>query len=133
MPEEEKISGRQFFFLVFCSLLSSALFGLPNVLISQAKQDAWLTILVGLGFAAIIALILYFLGLRYPNQTMFRYSETILGKYFGKLIGLTWRPGSNLSQDYVVNRRGPSEPSDHAVSGKGGLSQHRAGSAVSST
>ncbi|CAA7599665.1 Spore germination GerAB [Acididesulfobacillus acetoxydans] len=82
------MSGRQLFFLVFCTVLGSALYGLPNGLIYQGRQDAWLDVSAGLGFAVIIALVLYILGSRYPNRTLFQYGETILGKYLGKVIGL---------------------------------------------
>ncbi|KLU60113.1 spore germination protein YndE [Peptococcaceae bacterium CEB3] len=88
MPDETRISGRQLFFLVLCTVLGSALYGLPNGLIYQGKQDAWLDVLMGLGFAVIIALVLCVLGSRYPNRTLFQYSETIMGKYPGKFIGL---------------------------------------------
>lgn len=34
------------------------------------------------------AVVLYVLGLRYPKQTMFEYSEKILGRFLGKGVGL---------------------------------------------
>lgn len=90
MLEKGKISSRQFFFLIFTMILSNSLYNLPTISITQAKQDVWLAMLLALGIDAVVAVVLYILGLRYPQQTMFEYSESILGKVLGKLVGLVF-------------------------------------------
>lgn len=86
ISERWRLSSKQIFFLIFCVTSSSMLLSGTTV-IKQSEQDAWLSLLVAIGVNAIIAVILYILGLRYPNQTIYQYSEAILGKLLGKLIG----------------------------------------------
>jgi len=88
MLEKGRISSRQFFFLILILILSVSLFNLPTIIISRAKQDVWIAMLIALGIDAVVAVVLYVLGRRYPNQTMFEYSEEILGRFLGKGVGL---------------------------------------------
>ena len=88
MLEKGRISSRQFFFLILTLILSVSLFNLPTIIISRAKQDVWIAMLIALGIDAVVAVVLYVLGRRYPNQTMFEYSEEILGRFLGKGVGL---------------------------------------------
>lgn len=88
MLEKGRISSRQFFFLILTLIISASLFNLPSIIISRTKQDVWIVMLIALGIDAVVAVVLYVLGLRYPNQTMFEYSEEILGRFLGKGVGL---------------------------------------------
>jgi spore germination protein KB len=88
MLEKGKISSRQFYFLILCIILSVSLFNLPAIIIPGAKQDVWIVMLIALGIDAVVAVILYVIGLRYPNKTLFEYSEEILGRFWGKGVGL---------------------------------------------
>lgn len=88
MLEKGKISSGQFYFLILALALSVSLFSLPSIIIGRAKQDVWIVILIALGIDVVVAIVLYVLGLRYPNQTIFEYSQEILGKYLGKGVGL---------------------------------------------
>jgi len=88
MLENGKISTRQFTLMLFSLLLSTIMFGLPRMLIEQSKQDVWQVMLITLVIDAVLAIIYYVLGMRYPQQTMIQYSETILGPWLGKVSGL---------------------------------------------
>ncbi|WP_040413322.1 endospore germination permease [Desulfosporosinus sp. OT] len=86
--EKVKISTRQFTCMLFSLLLSSLMFGLPRILIEQSKQDVWQVMLITFVVDALLAIVYFILGMRYPQQTMFEYSETVLGPWLGKIIGL---------------------------------------------
>ncbi|MDP4126384.1 MAG: endospore germination permease [Bacillota bacterium] len=88
MLETGKISTRQFTLMLFSLLLSTIMFDLPRIFIEQTKQDVWQVMLITLVADALLALVYSFLGLRYPQQTTIQYSETILGPWLGKIIGL---------------------------------------------
>lgn len=88
MIEKGRISSQQFFFLILILILSASLFNLPSIIIADNKQDVWLVMLIALGIDVVVAVVLYVLGLRYPKQTMFEYSEEILGRFLGKVAGL---------------------------------------------
>lgn len=90
MQEKGKISTRQFSSMLFSLLLSTLMFSLPRLMIEQSKQDVWQVLLITLFTDAGLAVIFAVLGMRYPQQTMIEYSETILGPWLGKATGLLY-------------------------------------------
>ena len=90
MQENGKISTRQFISMLFSLLLSTLMFSLPRLLIEQSKQDVWQVMLITLFSDAALAIVFAVLGMRYPQQTMIEYSETILGPWLGKVTGLLY-------------------------------------------
>ena len=81
-----KISGSQIFWLMF-----SMEFGMTALLtmtpaLSEAKQDAWISLTI----AGMVALGITFLAIQlsrlFPNQTLVSVSQTILGKWLGKIV-----------------------------------------------
>ncbi|MFA5527302.1 MAG: endospore germination permease [Peptostreptococcales bacterium] len=88
MIEKEKISNRQVILLVNVFISSTAIIYLPTVVYNEAKQDGWMTfILFGL-MGIIVASIVTSLGIMFKDKTIVEYSEVILGKIPGKVIGL---------------------------------------------
>jgi hypothetical protein len=49
--------------------------------------NAWLSVLIGYGLAAVLGLILLSLGRRFPNKTFVQYLPAVLGKIPGKIAG----------------------------------------------
>lgn len=86
--EEGFINGRQGAILLWFSVLPTAIIFLPALLARRAQQDAWLAVIVAVLLTLPLAMIIYFLTLRFPHQTIFQYSETILGKVLGKSVSL---------------------------------------------
>ncbi|MDQ6598910.1 spore gernimation protein KB [Bacillus salipaludis] len=83
--EKIKISASQLFVLVFLfEMGSSILFGLG----ANAKQDAWITILLGLAGGLIVFFIHYRLFLFYPELILTSYIKKIAGKWPGQIIAL---------------------------------------------
>ncbi|REK76636.1 GerAB/ArcD/ProY family transporter [Paenibacillus paeoniae] len=81
-----RISGRQLFWLVFSiEIVLTMLYSVPAA-VKEASQDAWISMIVagiiGLGFV----LLAVKLSMRYPQQTFVQYSQTILGKWAGRII-----------------------------------------------
>ncbi|MEH7748557.1 GerAB/ArcD/ProY family transporter [Neobacillus drentensis] len=78
-----KISAAQLFVLIFLfEMGSSILFGLG----ANAKQDAWIAILLGLAGGLIVFLIHYRLFLFYPELILTNYIQKIAGKWPGRII-----------------------------------------------
>lgn len=88
MLEQGKISSRQAMWLIVAFLHGSAILLIPSALVVEAKQDAWLAMglatLAGLGVIAVYTT----LAFKFPRQNFIQYSEIILGKFFGKFVGL---------------------------------------------
>ncbi|BFT75740.1 endospore germination permease [Paenibacillus sp. P36] len=88
MLEKGQISSRQFGVLLCLYTIGNAIIYSPPQLIFLAKQDAWLSIIVGL-LAGMLLIVLYSkLGGKFPNLNFAQYSEQILGRFFGKLAAL---------------------------------------------
>lgn len=78
--EKVKISSIQMFSLIFLFELGSAVVVGLGV---QAKQDAWLAILIGMLGGLVLFLIYYYLFRQYPDLPLTSY----IPKVFGKMIG----------------------------------------------
>jgi len=81
-----KISGRQLFWLIVSTEIGLAMLFTLSPAIVEAKQDTWISLLM----SGIIALCVIYLAakvsLLYPDQSFVQYSQTILGKWLGKII-----------------------------------------------
>ncbi|MCZ8512176.1 endospore germination permease [Paenibacillus filicis] len=81
-----KLSGSQIFWII-----TTMEFGMTALLtisptIVEAKQDAWIAMAVAAVIGIIITFVATKLSLLYPGQTLIEYSQTILGKWLGKLV-----------------------------------------------
>ncbi|WP_251551846.1 GerAB/ArcD/ProY family transporter [Neobacillus muris] len=85
--EQTKINATQLFVLVVLFEMGSAiLVGLGT----NAKQDAWLAILLGLVGGLLVFLVYYRLYLYYQDLPFTSYVQKIVGKWMGRLIGLMY-------------------------------------------
>ncbi|MBT2696296.1 GerAB/ArcD/ProY family transporter [Bacillus sp. ISL-40] len=85
--EKAKINATQLFVLVVLFEMGSAiLVGIA----SDAKQDAWIAILLGLTGGIMIFFIYYKLYMYYPDLPLTSYVQEITGKWLGRLIGFLY-------------------------------------------
>lgn len=90
MIEQGRISGRQMAFLIQFTILPTSIILLPGMVYQEAGPSAWFSILL-VGMICIgTGLVVYSLGTRFPDQTIIQYSENIVGKPLGKIIGLVY-------------------------------------------
>lgn len=89
MLESGKISAKQMVLLLFIGRAITWIAFLPIVNVPPKNQDVWLYCLTGLPLHLLLALPFYFLAMRFPSETFFEYTDTILGKA-GKLIGILY-------------------------------------------
>ncbi|MCY9664451.1 spore germination protein [Paenibacillus alginolyticus] len=81
-----KISIWQLFWLVFSFQIGLTLLMVIRPAIQIAKQDIWISVMIaGIG-VIFIAIISVKVSMLYPDQTLIQFSQTILGKWFGKII-----------------------------------------------
>ncbi|WP_010281234.1 GerAB/ArcD/ProY family transporter [Bacillus timonensis] len=85
--EKAKISSYQLFVLILLFELGSALL-LPLAI--DAKQDAWLSILLGIIGGMSLFMLYYRLYQFYPNQLPTEYAQIILGKLVGKIFAFLY-------------------------------------------
>ncbi|RFU61138.1 GerAB/ArcD/ProY family transporter [Peribacillus glennii] len=85
--EKARISAYQLFVLMYLFQLGSAIL-IPLAI--EAKQDAWLAILVGMIVGVVPFFIYYSLYQYYPDILPTQYTERIVGKMFGRAISLLY-------------------------------------------
>ncbi|MFB5195778.1 GerAB/ArcD/ProY family transporter [Neobacillus sp. KR4-4] len=85
--EKAKISTTQLFVLVVLFEMGSAiLVGIA----AGAKQDAWIAVLMGLIGGLMVFYVYYRLFVYYPDLPLTSYLQEIIGKWFGRLIGVLY-------------------------------------------
>lgn len=85
--EEGKISGKQLTILYATTVIASAVVFLPGVVAATAKQDAWISSIIAALAASLLVLVVLKLYSRFPDQNVIQYSQTILGKWVGLIVG----------------------------------------------
>ncbi len=79
---------RGYTFLMINTLISLPIFLSPSPTVAVSRQYAWLSVLVGTAQALMVGYVVIKLGLTYPDKTIIEYSQDIVGKFAGKIVGL---------------------------------------------
>jgi spore germination protein KB len=90
MLEKGKISPRQAGELLVIALNATAILLVPSFTVKQLGQNAWLAVLLGSLWGVVTLSLVYWLGRKHPGQTIFQYSQTLLGRWLGKAVGLVY-------------------------------------------
>lgn len=85
--EKAKISVIQLFTMIFIFDLGTAVVVSYGI---EAKKEAWLAILLGMGGGMVLFFIYYYLFRQYQNLPLTGYARKIFGKYLGWTIGLLY-------------------------------------------
>ena len=85
--EKAKISGYQLFVLIFLFEMGSALL-VP--LAGEAKQAAWLVILIAMVGGFLLFFIYYGLFQYYPDQLLTEFVRSILGNFLGRIVAFLY-------------------------------------------
>lgn len=88
--ENLKISGRQFTILVILFSVGTTILVIPGSLANEVKQDAWITAIIGTALTFLVVALYIVIGRMFPAKTLVEIMETILGKWFGKIISLSF-------------------------------------------
>jgi spore germination protein KB len=86
MSDKMKISSSQIFWMITSMEIGMTILLTIAPAIRDAKQDAWISMIIGGGASVLISYIYVKASLLYPNQTLIEFSQTILGKWLGKII-----------------------------------------------
>lgn len=88
MKVHEKINGRQFALLAAYIAIGDSMLVLPSVPIFEAKQNGWMSALIGIAAGLLIVQLLSVVGKLYPRLTLAEYQEKLFGKWLGKAVTL---------------------------------------------
>ncbi|MCU6797723.1 spore germination protein [Paenibacillus sp. WQ 127069] len=81
-----RVSGIQVFWMITIMDLGMTLLMTFTPGLQAAKQDAWVSVLVAGCIALLISVVTTKLVLLHPEQTFIQFSQTIMGKWLGKLV-----------------------------------------------
>src|SRR5947207_1986543 len=85
--ENAKISSYQLFTLIYIFILGTTVIFPVG---ADAKQAAWMSILLGMVGGLPLLVIYYYLNKQYPSLLLTEYSIKILGKYIGTIVGIIY-------------------------------------------
>jgi spore germination protein KB len=88
MHQKVIISGSQFAILVLLNTIGSTILIVPAGLASEAKQDAWIPAILGVGLGLLVISLYNALGGMYPQMTLVEYCEKILGRWTGTTVSI---------------------------------------------
>jgi spore germination protein KB len=87
MQEKGKISTNQYVWLLFSIITSFSTLQVVGRLIYHAGRDSWLSVALAWLADVILAVVYAYLGLRFPGESMVQYSISILGGFWGRIVG----------------------------------------------
>ncbi|WML41804.1 GerAB/ArcD/ProY family transporter [Neobacillus sp. OS1-2] len=74
------------FFIIHTSQIGMGILGVPRIVFLEAKQDAWISVLLsGLFISVIIWMIISILG-KYENCNLYEIHENLFGRFIGSII-----------------------------------------------
>lgn len=86
--EKGMISVRQFSVLVAFVTIGDSILVIPSTLAVEAKQDAWISGLIGLIAGILVISLCSMAGRLYPHLTLVESIQKILGKWIGSIVAL---------------------------------------------
>lgn len=82
------ITNSQFALLLVSSMIGTGLFSLPNDVLKYAKQDGWMSCILGAIYPIIMVLISSYLCKKYPNENIYILSHRCFGKIIGTVLNV---------------------------------------------
>ncbi|MFD6442803.1 GerAB/ArcD/ProY family transporter, partial [Peribacillus sp. NPDC060186] len=85
--EKGKISSLQMAIMMYPTIVATGVLGLPSITAKYAQNDLWLSPILASLIGYVTVYIAYKLHELYPKQTVIQFSEHILGRFAGKILG----------------------------------------------
>ena len=86
--EKGKISSLQMAVMIYPTIVATIILGVPSITAKYAKNDLWLSPIL----ASVIGYVRVYLACKlhqlYPKQTVIQFSEQIVGRFAGKVLGV---------------------------------------------
>jgi spore germination protein KB len=83
-----RISTSQFAILVVLNSIGTTILIIPAGLASEARQDAWIPAILGMGIGLLVVCLYNALGRMFPQLTFVEYCKKILGNWMGTAVSL---------------------------------------------
>jgi spore germination protein (amino acid permease) len=84
----ELLTPSEFTLTLVSSMLGVGVLYIPNGLIKYAKQDAWISCIVGAIYPLYMLFIAKYLSSKFPEENLLDLSKRLFGKFFGNILNL---------------------------------------------
>lgn len=81
-----KITSKQLIFSIIGCTVGTGILSLPRVASADAKQDAWIAIILGVFVPFVSLFLMERLGRRFPRFTIIEITHFLLGKFIGSVV-----------------------------------------------
>ncbi len=85
--EKGKISALQMAFMMYPTIVATAILSVPSIIAKYAKNDLWLSPILASLIGYVTVYLAYKLHQLYPKQTVIQFSEQIIGRFAAKIFG----------------------------------------------
>lgn len=82
----ETLTNKQIAFVIFQIVVGYGIVGLPKKIAELGGTGGWITLLISTLIFIFITNMFLYLGVTHKNETLYEYSESLVGKYVSKLI-----------------------------------------------
>jgi len=83
---KETLTNKQISFVIFQIVVGYGIVGLPKKIAEIGGTGGWITLLISTLIFIFVTNMFLYLGVSHKNQTIYEYSESLVGKYLSKLI-----------------------------------------------
>lgn len=84
--ESNLLTPNQFTKIIVLSIIGIGIFNLPNDMVKGAKQDGWISIIIGVIYPLFIVLMASFFSKIYPDKNILVLSKKYLGNILGSIM-----------------------------------------------
>lgn len=99
----DQITTTQASFIVSKSMIGTGILVMPRVISTEAgTPDGWISVILGGLLAMLAGYVIIKLSQRLPNQTFYQYSQTVVGKLLGTIIGVFIALDYTLRSGYLL-------------------------------
>ncbi|NOV01072.1 GerAB/ArcD/ProY family transporter [Paenibacillus planticolens] len=85
----ESITPRQLMIIVILYSIGTAILVIPASVAADAKQDAWIPILLSTVMGVILTILYTSIAKKFPDSSLFDINDFVFGKWLGRLITLS--------------------------------------------
>ncbi|MFB9274773.1 GerAB/ArcD/ProY family transporter [Cohnella cellulosilytica] len=90
IPDKERITPGQLMALIIQSQIGVGALFLPSTVEAAARNDSWISILIGGAFSGMLLIVIWALGRRFPGMILFEYLPLLVGKPLAKIVHATY-------------------------------------------
>lgn len=88
LDKKDALTPSEITFLLVGIMLGASINKMPNTVITHARQDGWISVIIGAVYPLYVALLAIFVSNKYPKDNILVLSKKFFGKTFGTFLNL---------------------------------------------